>query len=333
MRQSARFREPAMDEERYPTEFPVPDLAPYRRGNTGIDYVHTFDAGKPGLHVMINALTHGNEVCGAYAVDQLFRWNVRPARGKLTLSFANVDAFARFSLERPANSRWVDEDFNRVWSADKLDGPGMSVELRRARELRPVVATADLLLDLHSMHLPAPAEMIAGPHAKGRELARRLGIPTFVISDSGFATGSRMRDYGGFGDPASAKNAQLIECGQHGERSAAEVALATSLAFLRESGILDASFFAAHPAPAPVPQRFIQVTHPILIKTDRFVFDAPYTGMETIAKAGTVIAHDGDEPVATPYEDCVLVMPAPRRYMKPGYTAVRLGRVVEPAAG
>ncbi len=116
-----------MDEERYPTEFPVPELGAYARGTAGIDYVHTFDSGRPGPHVMINALTHGNEVCGLYAVDRLLRWEARPARGKLTLSFANVDAFARFSTDRPAASRWVDEDFNRVWNA-----PSWTVRARRA---------------------------------------------------------------------------------------------------------------------------------------------------------------------------------------------------------
>jgi predicted deacylase len=321
-----------MDEDRYPTEFPVPDIARLRRGNTGIDYVHTFDSGLPGPHVMVNALTHGNEVCGAYAVDRLFDWGTRPARGKLTLSFANVAAFSRFAVDRPAESRWVDEDFNRVWNADRLDGPGDSSELARARELRPVVADADLLLDLHSMHLPAPAVMIAGPHPKGRELARRLGMPGFVISDAGHASGARMRDYGGFGDPASPKNALLVECGQHGERSAAEVAVGASLAFLRTAGILPSAFFDAHPAPPPQPQRFIQVTHAVTIRTDRFAFAAAYTGMETIARAGTLIAHDGDEPVVTPYDDCVLVMPGPRRYRRPGLTAVRLGKVIGPGA-
>jgi len=320
-----------MDEDRYPTEFPVPDIGRYRRGNTGIDYVHTFDSGLPGPHVMINALTHGNEICGAYAVDRLFDWEARPARGRLTLSFANVDAFARFSTDRPADTRWVDEDFNRVWSADKLDGQRDSSELRRARALRPVVAAADLLLDLHSMHLPAPPVMIAGPHPKGRELAGQVGVPGFVISDAGHASGARMRDYGAFGDPAGPKNALLVECGQHGEASAAEIAVGTSLAFLRVAGIMPPAFFEAHPSPTPVPQRFVQVTHAITIKTDRFAFAAPYTGMETIDRAGTVIAHDGAEPVATPYDDCVLVMPAPGRYRRPGLTAVRLGKVVAPA--
>jgi predicted deacylase len=318
-----------MDEEHYATEYPVPDITPYRRGNTGIDYVHTFDSARPGPHVMINALTHGNEVCGAYAVDQLFRWQARPARGRLTLSFANVDAFARFSVERPADTRWVDEDFNRVWSDDKLDAPRTSAELVRARALRPVVAAADLLLDLHSMHLPAPAVTIAGPHAKGRELARRLGVPAYVISDAGHASGARMRDYGGFGDPAGPKNALLVECGQHGEASAARTALEASLAFLRESGVMPDAFSAAHPAPDRAPQRFIQVTHAVTIKTGGFEFAQRYTGMETIERAGTVIGRDGGEPVVTPYDGCVLVMPAPQRYVLPGLTAVRLGRFIE----
>ena len=53
----------------YPIEVPFPDIARWREGNTGVDYLHTFDSGKPGKHVMILALTHGNEVSGAIAVD------------------------------------------------------------------------------------------------------------------------------------------------------------------------------------------------------------------------------------------------------------------------
>ncbi|MEO7127387.1 MAG: succinylglutamate desuccinylase, partial [Rhodoferax sp.] len=34
------------------------DLSAYRRGNVGIDYVHRFESGKPGPHVLVNALTH-----------------------------------------------------------------------------------------------------------------------------------------------------------------------------------------------------------------------------------------------------------------------------------
>jgi len=39
-----------------------------------------------------------------------------------------------------------------------------------------------------------------------------------------------------------------------------------------------------------------------------------------------VIGHDGDRPVATPYDNCVLIMPSLR--LNKGNTAVRLGRIV-----
>ena len=133
----------------HPVELEALDISRYRRGNTGIDYVTTLDSGTPGPHVMLSAVVHGNELCGAHALDYLLREGVRPARGRLTLGFMNVAAYARFDPANPVVSRYVDEDFNRVWSAAVLDGPRDSVELRRAREVRPLVDTVDLLLDIH----------------------------------------------------------------------------------------------------------------------------------------------------------------------------------------
>jgi hypothetical protein len=46
--------------------------------------------------------------------------------------------------------------------------------------------------------------------------------------------------------------------------------------------------------------------------------------MEVIADRDTVIAHDGEAPIRTPYDDCVLIMPS--RRLVAGQTAVRLGR-------
>jgi hypothetical protein len=80
----------------------------------------------------------------------------------------------------------------------------------------------------------------------------------------------------------------------------------------------------AHISGNPPPQKFVTVTGPVTIKHDDFQFVDDFQGMEVIAKAGTIIAHDGDEPVRTPYDDCVLIMPS--RRMSAGQTAVRLGR-------
>lgn len=309
---------------KYPVQLAPPTITAYREGDSGIDYVTTFDSGRPGPHVMVSAVTHGNELCGAIVLDFLLREKVRPATGKLTLAFVNYRAFLTFDARYPGLSRYIDEDINRVWSAEVLDGGRISDELRRARELRPLVDDVDLLLDLHSMQTSCPALMLAGPLEKGRRLAAAVGVPEFVVSDVGHAAGKRMRDYGGFGDPKSAKNALLVECGQHWERASADVAMQTTLRFLKHSGIVDPGFLDAHIAGGSPPQKFITVTGAVTIKHDDFKFVEEYNGMEVIAKAGTVIAQDGREPVRTPYDDCVLIMPS--RRMAAGQTAVRLGR-------
>lgn len=305
---------------------PLP-IARYREGNTGIPYAHLLDSGRPGPHTAITALIHGNEVCGAHALDLLLREGFRPKRGRLTLVFCNVAAYESFDPADPTASRFLDEDMNRVWGAEALDGDRRSIELDRAREIEPLIAEADLLLDLHSMQQPSPALMLSGPLAKGRALAAEVGVPATVVADHGHKAGRRMRDYGGFADPASGKNALLVECGQHWEQSSRAVAIETMLRFLAAAGQADAADLARHSiAGAPPPQRFVEVTDAITIASDTFTFAEPYTGLESIPAAGTVIAHDDGKPVRTPYDDCVLIMPTKR--LKPGQTAVRLGRYI-----
>jgi predicted deacylase len=227
-----------MSEENYIIELKAPDVSAYR-GNTGIDYVTTFDSGRPGPHVLVTAVTHGNELCGAIALDHAFRSGLRPVAGKLTFTFDNIEAYLSFDPEKPSVSRYLDEDFNRVWDEATLDGDRESRELRRARALRPVVDAADYLLDIHSMqHATAPL-MMAGMTRKSIDLARRVGIPELIVRDEGHKTGRRMRDYAGFGDPASPKNALLVECGQHWERRSADIAIETMLRFLAVVGSID----------------------------------------------------------------------------------------------
>ena len=311
----------------YPVELSAPDIAAYKSGNTGLDYVTTLDSGQPGPHVMLNAVTHGNEICGAIVLDFLFKEDVRPTRGRLTLGFANVDAYLRFDPRYPGLSRYVDEDFNRLWSPDVLDSDRESVELTRARALRPFIDTVDYLLDIHSMQTSTPALMLAGPLDKGREFAASVGVPDFVVSDEGHAAGKRLRDYGGFGDPASPKNALLVECGQHWERKSADVALQTTLRFLAHLQIVDNDFLQAHLTPDPPPQKFISVTEAVTIQSKNFRFVEDFVGMEVIPKAGTTLGYDDEAPVTTPYDECVLIMPS--RRMVPGQTAVRLGQFTQ----
>ena len=310
-----------------PVELAAPDISRHAKGNTGIDFVHTFESGRPGPHVMVNAITHGNEICGAIAVDRLLAMGVRPTRGTLTLSFANVDAFLRFDPARPYATRFIDEDFNRVWRPEILEGTRDSVELRRARALRPAVDAADYLLDIHSMLEPSPPVMICGPLDKGIGFAFDVGIPRFIVTDEGHANGTRMRDYGGFGDPASPRNALLVECGQHWERAAEAVAWQTTWRFLRRLDVVDRAIADREiDAAAPPAQRLVRVTDAVVARTPSFRFAKSFGGMQIVPKAGDPIAYDGDDVIRAPYDDCVLVMPVPNN-VKTGLTAVRLGRL------
>ncbi len=316
-----------MPDDRYTIELSAPDISPYAAGNTGIPYVTTFDSGRAGPHVVVNALTHGNEICGAIVLDRLFRDEVRPVAGKLTLSFANVAAYLTFDPANPTASRFVDEDFNRLWDPSTLDGDRQSAELRRARALRPLFASADRLLDIHSMQQATAPLMLAGLTDKCLQLARRVGVPAFVVRDAGHAAGPRMRDYGAFADERSPAASLLVECGQHWEQCAALVALDTTRRFLAASGILPPAEAAAILAAAVPPQRVITVTDAVTIAGDQFEFAEAYRGLEIIPRAGTVIARDGGRDIRTPYDDCVLIMPS-RRLLR-GQTAVRLGRFTD----
>ena len=294
----------------YPIEFAWPDITPYAQGNTGVPYVHTFDSGKLGRHVMVNAVTHGNELCGAVAVDLLFKLRIRPKQGKLTLGFANYEAYNRFDPADPWATRQVEENFNRVWVEDRLDGPEDTLELRRAREMRPIFDQVDDLLDIHSMSTNSPPLTLFWGNKKEQEAYLRTGYPAYGIGGPVHDAGKRIIEYTPFNDTENDKTAQLVECGQHWADYTRKAAIDTTFHFLVAMGVIDRAEAAPHlhEANPPAPQ-VLEVTDGIAAKTDRFVFAEPYIGLETIAKAGTVIAHDGDEPIVTPYDNCVLVMP------------------------
>ncbi|MCU4117949.1 succinylglutamate desuccinylase/aspartoacylase family protein [Variovorax sp. N23] len=313
-------------------DLPAPDLSAWRSGNTGTEGVWRFDADAPGRHVMISALVHGNEVCGAWALKGLLEAGVRPQRGSLTLAFCNLEAFDRFDPADHDASRFVDEDLNRQWSADRI-AEGGTRERRRAAALQPYVEQADWLLDLHSMHEPSPPLTLTGPMPRNLALARQLRSPEHVVIDAGHQDGVRMRDFGRFGAPdADSTNdalALLVECGFHGALASRTVAQDQCARFLCAAGTLDEATVAqllAGWVQADAPRQWaLDVTGPVVARSADFRFAKPFTGLEVIAQAGTVIGWNDGEPVTTPYDDCVLVMPSTRQ-ARAGVTVVRYAR-------
>ena len=312
-------------------DLPAPDLSAWRAGNTGTEGVWHFDSGLPGRQVLVSALIHGNELCGAWALKGLLESGLRPQAGSLTLMFCNLAAFDRFDPANHDAARFVEQDMNRQWSDERMDAAD-SLERRRCAALRPLVARADWLLDLHSMHEPCAPLLLTGVQPRNLALAKQMAAPEHIVIDAGHQDGTRMRDYGRFGLPdaqAGDSRSLLVECGFHGDPASRAVAQDQCLRFIEASGIVDGAELARllpgwRLTDAPR-QWALQVTGPVVAKNERFTFTEAFTGLEVIARAGTVIGDNDGEPVTTPYDDCVLVMPSTRQ-ARAGVSVVRFAR-------
>jgi predicted deacylase len=304
-----------------PLEVLPRDLSAYRAGNTGIPYVHRFESGQPGPHVLVNALTHGNELCGMAAATHLLDNNVRPKIGTLTVSFANVAAYESFDKSKPFDSRQLVHNLNRIWSPEWLDGNEDSPELRRARELRPVVSAADHILDLHSTSQDVEPFWVYPAFERNAQLALAIGRPSVhLVMPQGLGSGTPLIQHGRHGLAEGGGVAVVAECGQHFRKETSALGVEVALDFLAHFGLID-----PRPPRERAPQRRYELLRTYVIQTPEFRFTRPLVGFETF-RAGELIATDGAEEIRAP-EDCAVLMPA--RVVIPGREGVYLARVMK----
>ena len=280
------------------------DLSAYRQGHTGVDYVHRFESGRPGPHVLINALTHGNEFCGMTAVTHLLDTQVRPLIGTLTLSFANVQAYESFDPAKPFESRQIVHNMNRIWSAEWLDGAEDSPELRRARALREVIAAADHVLDIHSTSQDVEPFWVYPAFERNGQVALSVGMPQIhLVMPNGLGSGTPLIQYGAFADASHSGAAMVVECGQHFKKSTGDVALAAAQGFLAHFGLVAPS----EAVPRLPPQRY-ELLQTCMVKSTAFAFVRPCIGFE-VFQQGELIATNGDEEIRALCDDCTILMP------------------------
>jgi len=245
-----------------------------------------------GPRVIIMGATHGNEICGTEAIKrvmaELDAGTLRIAAGSVT--FVPIVNPLAYQL----NGRNGDRNLNR--NLFPKDDP-QDFEDQVANWLCPLLAQHDVLLDLHSFNAAhgEPFVMV-GPanndgdlepfrHAdKERALARRLGVRRFVtgwmaaygggvqrrsrgnaqeletVLRYGVGTTEYMRTTGGY--------ALTLECGQHVDPQAPEVAfraIMNTLAFLE---LIDA------PQPEPVPFDEMEALQMVVVHDKQDAADA-----------------------------------------------------------
>ncbi len=280
-----------------------------------------------GPRLIVTGAVHGNETCGTKAIlrvmEELDSGKLLVANGCVTfVPVTNPLAYAR-------QRRFGDRNLNRNLFPN--DDP-QDFEDQIANWLCPLLAQHDVLLDLHSFNADSEPFVMMGPldndgplqpfrHAdKERALARRLGVRRFVdgwlatygqgvqrrMSDAsqletvlryGVGTTEFMRSTGGY--------ALTLECGQHADPAAPDVAyraIMNTLAFLK---VIDA------PAPQPVPADQMEalsmvVVHDKADAADSFVrtwcsFDAVSKGQQIGVRAdGTPVTSELDGRILFP---------------------------------
>ncbi|MBP6902387.1 MAG: succinylglutamate desuccinylase/aspartoacylase family protein [Burkholderiaceae bacterium] len=261
----------------------------------------------PGTRLIVTGAVHGNEVCGTLAIrrliDQIDRGELAIARGQLTLvPVTNPLAHAK-------GVRAGDRNLNRALGPAAIP---REFEDHVANWLCPLLAAHQVLLDLHSFQSNGRPFVMVGPldnrgpvepfeqAAREEAWVRVLGVDRAVDGwlgtyahgvarrqaeaaaaglsgtldlnpNYGVGTTEYMRAQGGC--------ALTLECGQHQDPAAPEVAYRAIRHTLAHFGLTD------EPAPAPVPQIEALSLHEVIDKrhaNDRFA--RPWQSFDALAE-------------------------------------------------
>jgi succinylglutamate desuccinylase len=226
----------------------------------------------------------------------------------LTLSFANTLAYERFLEGRDLPARYLDRDLNRLWRDDWIDEDTSSREAARARELRPVLASVDTLLDLHSTATVSQPFLVLADLDKSRAIADAVAIPPCQqLMPGGCLDGRHMIDYGHFADPDDPAVAVTLECGQHDDPAAADVAQGVALRLLEVLDVVPAQAMQFDSKACAI--RRLRTIEPYTVQSDRFEMCIRRGGFVSV-RSGETVASDGGEDVVAPY-DSIIVAPRP----------------------
>ncbi len=108
---------------------------------------HTPGSGEHALHTVIGCLIHGNEngtLPAAIALVEAMNQGKVRSKGPVTVLIGNTEAAL-------ADKRFLEEDFNRVFTFDRV---ATSLERKLAERVRPILDAADVFLDLHQTQTP-----------------------------------------------------------------------------------------------------------------------------------------------------------------------------------
>jgi succinylglutamate desuccinylase len=300
-----------------------------------------YTSGQPGALLIVTAGVHGNEPGGVHALRRVFARLAerRPRmRGEFVALAGNRRGLAR-------DTRFVDDDLNRLWTADEVralreraadqDRSEHAEQRELLAALEKLLATpreSVALLDLHSTSGGGPPFTVMGDTLQNRRIAFELGVPVLLGLEEN-VEGTLIDYFGALGHIAV-----VIEGGQNQDprtvdnhESAVWLTLVSAGLLARED-VPELEFHRGRlRASADGLPHVVEVVHRHEIEPEneaRFRMLPGLSSFQRVEK-GRLLAHSGstaERQVLAPLSG-VLLMP---RYQAQGLDGFFMGRSVEP---
>ena len=266
---------------------------------------------------------HGNEVTGVMLVQQL-RADLESgvltlAAGALTLVVGNPRA-----VELGTRGSEPHADLNRSFTEKTLDASGPDTyEAQRARELAPIIADSDLVIDLHATNKPSdPFAIAVVDTAERRALCSLFRCDKLLLVSDAVIGGTTV----GYAE-AQGSIGLCFESGWAGDLTQVDAMRVSVEAILTRVGML------LDGAATIYPQAAYALTQAIQLTESGFAF-APSRGERSFEpfSEGDLIGTSGEAELRAPY-DGMLLFPKVPELWKVGAPVAFLARVqAAPAA-
>lgn len=265
-----------------------------------------FESLIPGPHLVVFGAVHGNETCGTEAIRRLMNeLSDRMALSKGTLTCVPICNPKAFEM----GTRFYQRNLNRALYVK--ESPTHYEDF-----IDPVLCglldRADVLLDLHSYESQGgPFGFLGKTSAREIDYCRSLGIDNFVYgwSDAFGKVEADPRDNMGTVEYARSVGcmATTIECGQHRNKDAADIAYRTILHALRHLGMISPEDGENVEIQPIAHQRFVRM-HSVFFKKKQGDTTREWKHYDTVAKNDILATYSDGEQIIAP-EDGVIILP------------------------
>lgn len=270
---------------------------------------------KKGNNSVITVLVHGDETCGLEALYELFPL-LEIESGKITFVLANPKAYEQ-------NVRFAEANLNRLFKKESTYNKEEleSYEFSRARFLREIYDTADVLLDIHASFTPK-SEPFVICERNAENFFDYLPVQKIVFGFDEIEPGGTDYYMNSIG-----KIGICLECGYLGDSSSKDVAMSGIINFLyvqnhiskQVKNILEEKKEKIKKVEkvekvergeiikevGKSEKNFIQMNELYYTKTDDFKLARDFKDFEKLKK-GELIGYDGEEKICASKDSIIL---------------------------